>query len=149
MARLLEAFQAYFRQNSEHWHERFLYKEAGPQLLLQAFLQGAVRGRGRIEREYALGSGGTDLLIIWPDLRKRDASATRKHAVECKVLREGRGLEQTIRSGLEHTLRYMDRCGAESGQLLVFDRRAGKTWDERVFRREELVQGVTVTVWGM
>ena len=149
VARLLEAFQAYFRQNSEHWQERFLYKEAGPQLLLQAFLQGALRGRGRIEREYALGSAGTDLLIIWSDLRKRDASATRKHAVECNVLREGRGLEQTIRSGLEQTLRYMDRCGAESGHLVLFDRRVGKSWGERVFRKEELVRGVTVTVWGM
>ena len=108
-----------------------------------------MRGRGRIEREYALGSAGTDLLIIWSDLRKRDASATRKHAVECKVLREGRGLEQTIRSGLEQTLRYMDRCGAESGHLVLFDRRVGKSWDERVFRKEELVRGVTVTAWGM
>ena len=108
-----------------------------------------VSGGGRIEREYALGNARTDLLITWPDLRSRDPSATRKHAVQCKVLREGRGLDQTIRSGLEQTLRYMDRCGAESGHLLVFDRRAGKTWDERVFRKEELVQGVTVTVWGM
>ena len=63
---LLAAFQRFFREHSEHWLERFQYKEAGPQLLLQAFLQRVVNGGGRIEREYALGSRRTDLLIVWP-----------------------------------------------------------------------------------
>ncbi len=40
--------------------------EAGPQLLLQAFLQRGVNSGGRIEREYGLGRGRTDLLIVWP-----------------------------------------------------------------------------------
>ena len=39
MEGLLAAFQRFFREHSEHWLERFQYKEAGPQLLLQAFLQ--------------------------------------------------------------------------------------------------------------
>ena len=34
---LLTAFQEFFREHSEHWVERFQYKEAGPQLLLQRF----------------------------------------------------------------------------------------------------------------
>ena len=51
MAKLLEAFQEFFRQHSEHWVERFQYREAGPQLLLQAFLQRIVNSGGRIERE--------------------------------------------------------------------------------------------------
>ena len=37
MPKLLTAFQQFFREHSEHWIERFDYKEAGPQLLLQAF----------------------------------------------------------------------------------------------------------------
>ena len=73
VGKLLTAFQAFFREHAEHWVERFQYKEAGPQLLLQAFLQrivprfrgGRLRG-GRIEREYGLGRGRTDLLIAWP-----------------------------------------------------------------------------------
>ena len=36
--KLLEDFQKFFRANSESWIERFDYKEAGPQLLLQAYL---------------------------------------------------------------------------------------------------------------
>ena len=35
VAGLLAAFQRFFREHSEHWIERFQYKEAGPQLLLQ------------------------------------------------------------------------------------------------------------------
>ena len=66
LARLLAAFQAFFREHSEHWVERFAYKEAGPQLLLQAFLQRIVNGGGRIEREYGLGRRRTDLLVFWP-----------------------------------------------------------------------------------
>ena len=56
VSKLLEAFQGYFRENSEHWVERFGYKEAGPQLLLQAFLQRLVNSGGRVEREYGLGA---------------------------------------------------------------------------------------------
>ena len=41
-------------------------KEAGPQLLLQAFLQRIINSGGRIECEYGLGKKRTDLLIIWP-----------------------------------------------------------------------------------
>ena len=64
--KLLEAFQTFFRAHSEHWSKRFLYQEAWPQLLLQAFLHRIVNSGGRIEREYGLGRGRTDLLIVWP-----------------------------------------------------------------------------------
>ncbi len=60
--KLLAAFQEFFREHSEHWVERFQYKEAGPQLLLQAFLQRVVNSGGRIER----GRMRTDLLLVWP-----------------------------------------------------------------------------------
>ena len=64
--RLLEAFQDFFRRHSEHWKNRFLYEEAWPQILLQAYLHRVVNGGGRIEREYGLGRGRVDLLIMWP-----------------------------------------------------------------------------------
>ena len=53
--KLIAAFQAFFREHSEHWLGRFDYVEAGPQLLLQSFLQRVVNSGGRIEREYGLG----------------------------------------------------------------------------------------------
>ena len=60
-----------------------------------------------------------------------------------------RGLEQTVRRGLQQTTGYMERCAARHGHLVVFDRRAGRSWDEKIFRREESAGGRTITVWGM
>ena len=142
LVKLLAAFQEFFRAHSEHWVERFDYREAGPQLLLQAFLQRVVNGGGRIEREYGLGRGRTDLLIVWPH-----GSQTRKFVVECKILH--RSLEYTIRNGIAQTADYMDRCAAEAGHLVVFDRGDG-AWEDKVFhRRCESARGAGIHVWGM
>ena len=146
--KLLAAFQTFFREHSEHWLGRFDYAEAGPQLILQAFLQRIVNGGGRIEREYGLGRGRTDLLILWPGgAGAGPESGAARFVIECKVLHGG--LEQTVRRGLEQTAGYMERCAARHGHLVVFDRRTGRSWDERVFRREESAGGRTITVWGL
>ena len=140
---LIEAFQAFFREHSEHWVQRFeRYHEAGPQLLLQAHLQRIVNGGGRIEREYALGRGRTDLLIVWPQ-----GGRERRFVVECKV-RRGE-LERTVADGVQQTRAYVDRCGAEAGHLVVFDRSPERSWEEKIFRRAPRADGVPVTVWGM
>ena len=143
VVKLLAAFQGFFREHSEHWVERFQYREAGPQLLLQAFLQRVVNSGGRIEREYGLGRGRTDLLIVWPH-----GGQSRRFVVECKILH--RSLERTIADGLEQTARYLDRCAAEAGHLVIFDRSEGKNWDDKVFhRRRQSAGGVEIDVWGM
>lgn len=63
--------------------ERFRYKEAGPQLLLQAFLQRILNAGGRIEREYGLGRRRTDLLVLWPI--KADEPVFQKTVIELKI----------------------------------------------------------------
>ncbi len=151
--KLLAAFQEFFREHSEHWVERFQYKEAGPQLLLQAFLQRIVKNGSRIEREYGLGRRRTDLLIVWPvggDAGKTQAGPnrpTQKVVVECKVLH--RGLDETLREGLAQTRAYMDRCAAAEGHLVIFDRTKDKPWVEKIYRRDETEGSAPVTVWGM
>ena len=124
-----------------------------PELLLQAFLQRIVNGGGRIEREYGLGRMRTDLLLLWPlggaqaQEPAGERGATQKVVIECKVLH--RGLERTLREGLAQTRAYMDRSGSAEGHLVVFDRTEGRSWDEKIFRRDETEGGVPVTVWGM
>ena len=139
---LLESFQAFFREHSQHWRQRFLYQEAWPQLLLQAFLQRVVNGGGRVEREYGLGRGRIDLLIVWPQ-RER----TSRHAIEVKVLR--RSLAETIAEGLEQTAGYMDRSAADSGHLVVFDRDEEKAWSDKIFHRVEHAENAAIHIWGM
>ena len=150
MDALLAGFQGFFREHSEHWIERFQYKEAGPQLLLQAFLHRICErrpcgpGGGRIEREYALGRRRTDLLIVWPPAEPE--TPARRYVIECKILRGS--LDATIREGVEQTLDYVDKCRAESGHLVIFDRDESKPWTEKLYRREESLNGRRVTVWG-
>ena len=89
LPRLLAAFQQYFREHGEHWPEGFSYKAVAPQLLLQAYLQRVVNRGGRLEREYGLGRGRTDLLMLWPDGEGESPDGRRRHVIELKVAREG------------------------------------------------------------
>ena len=145
LTELLAAFQEFFREHAEHWMERFQYREAGPQLLLQGFLQRIVNRGGRIEREYGLGRMRTDLLIVWP--AAAPSGRTRRMVIECKLLH--RSLDRTIREGLAQTRAYLERCGAGEGHLVIFDRSADKPWEQKLFRREAVDGGTPVTVWGM
>ena len=140
--KLMASFQRFFREHSEHWAGRFDYAEAGPQLVLQGFLHRIVNGGGRLEREYGIGRGRTDLLIVWPRGGGED-----RFAVECKVAHKGR--EHAVREGLRQTAGYLDRLGSEAGHLVVFDRDPAKSWDEKIYRRAEEYEGKTIAVWGV
>ena len=149
VSKLMADFQAYFRQHSEAWGMTVLYMEASAQLLLHAYLQKVLNSGGRIEREYAMGRGRTDLLLLWSQGGRWGQGQVSRHVIECKALRKGRGLATTVRQGVQQTASYMDRCAAESGHLLIFDQRPGRSWEERIFRREESEGQTPVTVWGM
>ncbi len=142
LSKLLAAFQDFFRRHSEHWIERFDYAEAGPQLLLQAFLQRIVNGGGRIEREYGLGRGRTDLAIFW-----KHPGGEQRVVIEVKV---GESLgPAALAEALAQTGSYLDKIGAGEAHLIFFDRRPGRTWDEKLWRRAERdPQGRPVAVWG-
>ena len=142
--KLLARFQEFFRKNAESWVERFDYKEAGPHLLLQAFLQRIVNSGGRVEREHGLGRRRADLLIEWPE-----GDEVRRYVVECKVRHDRWGMERTVAEGVEQTAAYMDRCGAEAGHLVVFDRSEERSWNEKVFRDVRKAEsGTEIAVWG-
>lgn len=140
VAKLLAAFQHFFRGNAEIWLERFDYKEAGPHLLMQAFLQRIVNGGGRVDREYGLGRGRTDLLVV---------RGSQRAVIELKVLYPRRALEAVIAQGLARTWEYADRCATEEAHLVIFDRDPGEAGEEKVVRRQETCRGREITVWGM
>ena len=85
-----------------------------------------MNGGGRIEREYGLGRGRTDLLVLWPREAGQPSDLWERFVVECKVLRDSdrRSLERTVERGVEQTLGYMAKRGADEGHLVVIDRRA-------------------------
>ena len=147
MEKLLLDFQQFFRQNADSWIGTFDYAEAGPQLLLQAFLQRVVNGGGYIDREYGLGRRRTDLLIRKP-LTDGYGGPIQRIVLELKIKRGD--LDKVIEEGLIQTSDYMDLCGSvDEGHLIIFDRTEKKTWDERIWHKPYEHGGHTIMVWGM
>ena len=148
MHKLLTGFATFFGEHAEHWLDHLGdYREARPQLILQAYLQRVVNGGGRIEREYGLGRGRTDLLVLWPREERQPSDLWQRIVIECKVLRSSarKSLDGTIERGVEQTLGYMKKCRAEQGHLVVFDRRDGA---ESQFSGQDAAQdGGQVVVW--
>jgi hypothetical protein len=135
MDKLLKSFQQFYRENSEHWLDRFEYKEAGHQLLLMAFLQRIINGGGRIEREMAVGSGRVDLAIYWKD---------EVFAIEMKLKR----LLNTEEKGMIQLNRYLDILKLKKGYLVLFnlEKSAILPWDERIIWRKSTFKGKKITV---
>lgn len=145
--KLLTEFQNFYRENADIWQEKFAYKEAGPQLLLQAFLQRVVNGGGYIDREYGLGRRRIDLLIRKP-LTEKYGGPYQYIAMELKIRRYS--IEKTISDGLAQTADYMDHCPAGTeGHFIMFDKSKDLSWDEKIFHEVKEFNGKTIHVWGM
>jgi len=138
---LLKDFQSFWRENSETILDDSgdetlqAYKEAFPHIVLQAFLQRVVNGGGQVVREMALGRKRADLCVIY---------GGEKYPIELKI-------RQSIRNDarvLEQVSAYMDTVGSDVGWLVIFDKDAEKSWDEKIYTREETVGGKRVTVVG-
>ncbi|MDR0441413.1 MAG: ATP-binding protein, partial [Candidatus Accumulibacter sp.] len=67
--------------------------------------------------------------------------------IELKVLRGT--LETVIAQGLEQTADYARHAGADEAHLLIFDRASEKSWEEKIWRREEEQGEWRITVWGL
>lgn len=145
--KLLLDFQQFFRQNADGWIGRFDYAEAGPQLLLQCFLQRIVNGGGYIDREYGLGRKRTDLLIRKP-LTNQYGGPVQRVVLELKIKRGA--LDKVIEKGLQQTADYMDLVGSvDEGHFIIFDRSQEKTWEERIWHKPYEFEGRAIMVWGM
>lgn len=148
MSKLLRAFQQFFRKQSASWIERFDYKEAGPQLLLQAFLQRIINGGGRITREYGLGRKRTDLLIEWPlDQQPGWLGEIQRIVLELKIRHTSS--TRTLYTGLTQTAAYADQCGATEAHLLIFDRRPHITWDDKIQQHTHQTDKRQIVSWWM
>lgn len=110
--RLLDAFLAFWRRHGQPLLRAAPYHEVAPHLVLMAFLDRVANGGGRVEREYALGRGRMDLLLVYRDVRL---------AIELKVWRPGAG--DPLTEGLEQLDGYLARMGLGEGWLVIFDRR--------------------------
>ena len=146
MPKLLGAFQQFFRENADSWIERFDYKEAGPQLLMQAFLQRVVNGGGRINREYALGRRRTDVTIEWPVTDQGFYGEVQRIVIELKI--QYGALESCIEEALEQTADYADKFGAKEAHVVIFNRDANIRWDDKIWHQQSKYQQRSIDIWG-
>jgi len=135
MPKLMADWQRFWREDGHLGAEGFRYREAGPHLMLMAFLQRVINGGGTIEREYGLGRGALDLLVEWRGQR---------YAIEVK-LRRDTGTEER---GLDQVMHYLDGLGLSEGWLVIFDLRSTPSWDERLHTREVDHHGKRVHIVG-
>ena len=133
--KLLAAWQTFWREDGHLAAAGFLYREAGPHIMLMAFLQRVVNSGGRVEREYGLGRGALDLMLTW---------GSERYAVEVKLRRDTRTLER----GVRQTASYLYHAGLDEGWLVLFDMRSDPTWEEKLFLRDERVGARLVHVVG-
>jgi len=147
MVKLLTAFQQFFRENSDVWLQGLPYKEAGPHLILQAFLQRIVNGGGRIHREYALGRKYTDLYLEWPlDEVKGFYGEVQRVVLELKILYAN--LDKTITDGVSQVSGYARHCGATEAHLVIFNRNPEVSWEEKIWHEVRHDAALQVDVWG-
>jgi hypothetical protein len=122
MPKLMTDWQTFWRKDGHLAAEGFHYREAGPHLMLMAFLQRIVNGGGRIEREYGLGRGALDLAVEWRG---------QWHAIEVKLRRD----TETEVEALDQLAGYLDHLGLHEGWCVLFDLRTTKPWSERLTLR--------------
>lgn len=148
ISKLLKDFQRFYRENAESWDKHFEYREAGPQLLLQAFLQRIVNGGGYIDREYGLGQKRTDLLIRKP-LTDQYGGPVQKIVLELKI--KYNSIEKEIEDALEQADMYIERAASElkEGHILIFDRDSKRSWEEKIYEKTIDYKGRAYTVWGL
>ena len=135
LPKLMAAWQTFWRKDGHLAAEGFSYREAGPHLMLMAFLQRIINGGGRVEREYGLGRGALDLLVEWRGAR---------HAIEVKLRRD----TETEADALEQVTRYLDASGLDEGWLVMFDLRSKLPWEQRLTTRAVETGGKRVYVVG-
>jgi hypothetical protein len=133
---LMRDFQKFWQANSDVWVNKYSnYPEAGPLLVMMAFLQRVVNGGGQIIREMASGNGRLDLMMIYND---------RKYPIELKI-RYGK---KYVDKGIDQTCGYMDLHCCNEGWMVVFDRRKTVKWENKLYMKKETVDGKTLTIVG-
>ncbi|MDR1581938.1 MAG: ATP-binding protein [Prevotellaceae bacterium] len=132
---LMRDFQKFWHLNNAVWLEKCDYPEAGPLLVMMAFLQRVVNGGGNIIRDMATGNGRLDLLMTYKD---------KKYPIELKI-RYGK---QYVEDGLDQTAGYLDLHCCNEGWVVVFDRRPTVAWEDKLYMKKETVNGKTITIIG-
>ena len=132
---LLKGFQQLWRENTDIWIQIYNYKEVAPHVILQAFLQRIINGRGIILREYAAGRERIDLCVIYQN---------NKYPIELKIMYS----KFVVQEGLVQLSNYMTTLGEKTGPLVIFDRSDKRNWKKKIFWKTEKSGGKVINIVG-
>jgi hypothetical protein len=118
MRKLMGGFVDFWRRHGEILLKGLPYHEAAPHLVFMAYLQRIVNSGGRIEREFAVGTGRVDLMVEY---------GGHQDLIEFKIQRN----KYTLPDGLQQVSRYAKRLGLGIGYLVIFDRNAPIPFEDR------------------
>ena len=84
----------------------------------------------------AAGTGRLDLGIVYDG---------KKYPIEIKLWKG----DKYYKEGLKQTKRYIDTFGCKEGWLVSLDQRVSKTWEEKIYKNQEIVDGTVINVFGI
>ena len=144
---LLTLFKDFWNENSTIWGSNVPgYREAAPQLVFQAFMQRVVNGGGTINREYALGTGQTDLYVKWQHENEGKLSI-QNIVIELKVIHKSWSYETTKKAAIEQTANYAKLCGEKEAYILIFDKLNKMNWQADEPNENIVHDGVKLEIW--
>jgi hypothetical protein len=126
LGKLIGGFIEFWRRHGEVLLRGMPYQEAAPHLVFMAYLQRIANAGGRIDREFAIGTGRADLVVEY---------GGRVDVIELKILRG----KHTLPDGLAQVTRYAKRLGRDVGYLVIFDLNSAVPFEDRG-QVEELAQ---------
>jgi type II secretory pathway predicted ATPase ExeA len=133
MRKLIKGFIDFWRRHGEVLLQGMPYQEAAPHLVFMAYLQRIVNAGGRIDREFAIGTGRADLVVDF---------GGRQDLIELKVLRD----KYSLPDGLDQVARYAKRLARGVGYLVLFDLKTQTPFEDRGEVQDVEHEGVTVVV---
>ena len=133
LRKLIQGFIDFWQRHGEVVYHGMPYHEAAPHLIFMAYLQRIVNAGGRIDREFAVGTGRADLVVEY---------GGRQDVIELKIMRG----KHTLQDGLTQVARYAKRLRRDVGYLVIFDPKTATPFEDRGEVEEIEHEGVTVVV---
>lgn len=131
------------------WGRRYDLEGVLAQILLFAFLHYVLGDRGRMECDYALGTGRVDICVGWGYSLESGERREERFVVEIRLFDKTKSHEAAVRFGVEQTAAYAQPRQAHETYLVILDEDESKTWYDRLFEEEHVHNGMQVHVYGL
>ncbi|MDR1730496.1 MAG: AAA-like domain-containing protein [Synergistaceae bacterium] len=146
---IIELYQKLYCENFLTWGRRYDLEGVLAQMLLFAFLHYILGDRGRMECDYALGTGRVDISVGWGYSLASGERREERCIIELRLYDSTKSHETMILQGLAQTTAYAQPRRAQDIFMIVLDEDDSKTWYDRLFREEHVHNGVAVHVYGL